>query len=274
MNISLITDILKSHNQCVLDAPGVCNTFVEHPYLGERSCVPVDIVIEHRYAFSAWIRNKTRSQSGEKNKDEGFNPPDLLTFDWHNDIGGKCDFNERDLMRLNQKDENEIGLYCWAGLRSLNDGHIAPAIWLNAIGDVYAVIKQNIEDEKDRIFEDRYGKIHRVRYLKSPEDFVDSWTYHRNGLLWDIDLDYFTKSEEISDQRYTPMLSDRQIADLLDLSNEWVGIVLSELRGVTIALEPEYTGGLSNSLHLFKQWENAFFQTPLFNKNCCWKDIF
>ena len=161
-----------------------------------------------------------------------------------------------------------------AGLRSINDGHIAPAMWLNAIGDVYAVIKQDIEEKEDYTFEDRYGKNHTVRYLKSPEDFLDAWTYHFNGLLWDIDLDYFMEAEEIPDQQYTPILSDSQIVNLLDLDNEWVKIILPELRGITIALEPEYTGGLSNSLHLFKQWEDAFFKTPIFDKNCCWKDIF
>ena len=58
--------------------------------------------MEHRFAFSAWIKNKTQSQQKDKIKDEDFVPPDLLTFDWHDDIGGKCDFIERDLIRLNQ----------------------------------------------------------------------------------------------------------------------------------------------------------------------------
>jgi hypothetical protein len=238
-------------------------------------------MMEHRYAFWLWLRVKKElrfdRQIGSKIDERDFHPPDLLTLDWHDDVGGQCDFIEDELRRLNELDENEIGFFCWAGLRSINDGHIAPAMWLNAIGNVYAVIKQSDQPENsNRTLTDRYGQKHTISYLHSPEEFVGLWEENDrgNGLLWDIDLDYFTGVEEVSDQQYTPLLSDKEIAKTLDLSQVWPRKVLENLRGITIALEPEFTGGLSNSLHLFRQWEKALFDVPLFDKHCAWKPVF
>jgi len=281
MNLSLAYDILRRWgNGGSLTPPGCCLTYVEHPLprLRQRMCVQVGTIMEHRYAFWLWLRVKNELQSncrlGGRISDHDFHPPDLLTLDWHNDVGGECDFTPSDLARLNQRDETEVGLFCWAGLRSLNDGHIAPAMWLNAIGNTYVVCKEP-EDFEDcnRVFSDRYGREHTITYLRSPADFCNLWrrSDQGDGLLWDIDLDYFTEAEEVPDQMYTPMLSDRAIAEALDLQQEWLQILTANLRGITIALEPEYTGGLTNSLHLFRQWEKAFFEPPLFDKNCAWK---
>ncbi len=262
--------------------PGCCLDFIEHPLPWERRsrCVQVGVVLEHRYAFWLWLRVKTdlscRNASGKQTPDRDYRPPDLLTMDWHDDIGGSCDFIEDELRRLNQEDENEVGFFCWAGLRSLNDGHVAPAMWLNAIGNVYAVIKQHQDFQaQDRTITDRYGAQHRVTYLRRPADFLPLWAKgpRGDGLLWDIDLDYFTRAKSVPDQRYTPMLADRAVADELDPSQKWVHEVLRNLRGVTIALEPEYTGGLTNSLHLLQRWEEAFLEIPLFAKGCSWRDI-
>ncbi len=272
MNVSLINDIIKRQNRGhVFTSPGCLLTFVEHPnpYFKKRLAPIVEVVMEHRFAFATWLKIK---QNGLRYSQE-YTPPDLLTLDWHNDVGGKCDFTEKELKRLNQNDEKEVALFCWLGLHSLNDGHIAPAMWLDSIGDVYAVIKQRDILPRNYKLIDRNGKIHNVKYFRSPMSAINKWKRGRenNGIIWDIDLDYFTQKKEVADQRYTPMLSDKAIAKELDIGNEWVRIVLSNLRGITIALEPKYTGGLSNSLHLFEQWERAFFEAPLWDKNCRWK---
>ena len=238
------------------------------------------MVLEHRYAFWLWLQVKKYlqhdRQAGGWINDRDFRPPDLLTLDWHDDVGGDCDFIEDELGRLNLRDENEVGFFCWAGLRSLNDGHIAPAMWLNAVGNVYAVTKQR-HDHEDCNFTltDRHGRTHTITYLRYPHEFVHPWKQSErgNGLLWDIDLDYFTQAKEVPDQRYTPLLSDKAIAKALNPSHSWMQEVLANLRGITIALEPEYTGGLSNSLHLFEQWEKALFEVPLFKEDCSWKTV-
>ncbi len=285
MNLSLAHDVLKrNRSRGVLTPPGCCLVLAEHPAPRERDrrCVPVGVVLEHRYAFWLWLRVKKEMLSydrvsGQRTADRDFRPPDLLTMDRHDDIGGSCDFIEDELRRLNQQDENEVGFFCWAGLRPLNDGHVAPAVWLNAIGDVYAITKQRDDSQcEDRTISDRYGREHRITYLQRPADFFALWVKdgRGDGLLWDIDLDYFTRAEEVPDQSYTPMLPDRAIADELDPSQEWVREVLMNLRGLTIALEPAYTGGLTNSLHLLRQWEKAFFDVPLSDKECSWRNFF
>lgn len=281
MNLSLARDILK-RIQGVLDPPGCCSDLVEHPapWMAKRMAIEVGVVIEHRFAFYYWLQTKKKLQYDRHFRawieEQDFRPPDLLTMDWHDDVGGECDFIESELRRLNQRDENEVGFFCWAGLRSLDDGHIAPAMWLNAVGNVYVVAKQHDNPEtQNTAFTDRYGREHAVFYFAKPDEFVECWneTSSDEGLIWDLDLDYFTDAEEVPDQRYTPMLSDEDIAELLDPEQDWVQAVLANLRGITVALEPKYTGGLSRSCHLFKQWEKAFFQIPLFDKRAAWKPI-
>lgn len=283
MNLSLATDILKrKRGREVLEPPGCCLTFAPHPapWMRRRASVPVGIVMEHRYAFWLWMRAKKELQYDLRSRswidERDFRPPDLLTLDWHDDVGGPCDYIESELLRLNQRDENEVGFFCWAGLRSINDGHIAPAMWLNAIGNVYAVVKHRDASEPRKwTLTDRHGREHSVTYVRSPAAFVKSWRQSEqgDGLLWDIDLDYFTESKAVADQQYSPLLPDKTIAKAMDISQEWVQEVLANLRGFTIALEPEYTGGLSNSLHLFRQWEKALFDVPLFDKHCAWKAV-
>ena len=281
VNLSLVSDILRRHRDGgVLSPPGCCTTFVEPPLPSERHrrSVPVSIVIEHRYAFALWLQVKADRVHGRTSQmptaDRNYRPPDLLTMDWHDDIGGNCDFIEDELRRLDQTDETEVGFFCWAGLRSLDDGHVAPAMWLNAVGDAYAVTKQRRE-ERSRTITDRYGREHCVYYLRRPAAFPAIWERRTqgNGLLWDIDMDYFTRSKPIPDQPYTLMLSDADIAKELGASQEWLHRVLENLRGITIALEPKYTGGLTKSLHLFRQWEKACFAVPLFEEDCTWKRI-
>jgi len=285
MNLSLVRDVLKRNRerQSILRPPGCCVEFVEHPapWLRSRMCVQVGIAIEHRFAFWAWMRVKAGlrkdRRTGGRIPDREFLPPDLLTMDWHDDVGGKCDFIGHELCRLNQLDETEVGFFCWAALRPLNDGHVAPAMWLNAIGDVYVVAKQwQDPEEHNRVFVDRYDQEHRITYLRTPGDLVEyrDGTNGGNGIIWDIDLDYFTEAKEVPDQRYTPVLSDEAIAGLLDPEQAWVREVLADLRGVTIALEPEYTGGMSRSLHLLEEWEKALLTAPLFDKQCAWRSVF
>ena len=92
-----------------------------------------------------------------------------------------------------------------------------------------------------------------------------------NGILWDIDLDFLTRRGKVRGHKYTPLLSDHEIAQLFNPRQEWLREVFRNLRGISIALEPKYTGGLTRSLHLFQQWEKAFFRKPLFDKECSWR---
>lgn len=280
VNLSLARDVLRRVHRH-LDPPGGCQTFVEHPApCRQKRAVSVGVVLEHRFSFYYWIKCKQDLRYDRCARqwipDREFVPPDLVTMDWHDDVGGDCDIIEDELRRLDQSNESEVGLFCWAGLRSLNDGHVFPAVWLNAIGDVYAIIKQRDWSENSEwIVTDRYGKEHKIRYCRSPNGFLKA--RHKcdspPGLIWDLDLDFFTESEEVPDRRYAPSLSDKAIARSLDAKQEWVQEILWNLEAITIALEPEYTGGLSQSLHLLRQWERAFLTKPLFDEHCSWRNI-
>ena len=280
VNLSLARDLLR-HAHRRADPPGGCVTFVDHPapHLRKKKAVSVGIVMEHRFAFFYWIKCKRELQYDRRSRtvipEREFAPPDLVTMDWHDDVGGECDMKEAELRRLDQSNEAEVGLYCWTGLRALNDGHVFPAVWLNAVGDVYAIIKQRDCDTDDQVVSDRYGIEHRIRYFHSPTAFLRARRERENapGLIWDIDLDYFTRTKEVPDQRYTPPMTDSAIARLLDTNKEWVQEILWNLEAITIALEPKYTGGLSHSLHLLQRWEEALLTRPLFDKDCWWRPI-
>ncbi len=263
-----------------VNPPGGESDFVDHPnpaYHNKQS-VEVGFVIEHRFAFYYWLKCKQKLRRSRRTKeliaDELFMPPDLVSWDWHDDVGGECDFVESELRLLNQADEQEVALFCWAGLRQINDGHIAPAIWLNAVGNVYVIQKQKQDCKREsHVVKDRYGHEHSIFYFRSMNDFTRKFeeTHSGTGIIWDVDLDFFTKGRRVSDQRYTPPLRGDEIQAMLSPENPWMPLILRELKAVTIALEPTYTGGLSVSLDLYRHWESALFAAPLFNKKCRWR---
>ncbi|MCX5674495.1 MAG: hypothetical protein NTX87_05760 [Planctomycetota bacterium] len=278
INLSLAHDVLRRVHR-YLDPPGGCQTFIDHPMPSNRKAVTVGIVLEHRFAFYYWIKCKQDlrydSSTHRWIPDQEFVPPDLVTLDWHNDIGGECDIIQDELRRLDQRNEAEVGLFCWAGLRSLNDGHVFPAVWLNAIGDVYAIVKQREWGQDREEVADRYGKKHKIFYCRNPAKFLKERSKKdcSPGLIWDIDLDFFTRFSKVAERGCCPALSDDKIARFWDPEQEWVREILWNLEAITIALEPEYTGGLSKSLHILGQWEKAFFAKPLFEKHCSWRPL-
>ena len=278
MNLDFAAHFLKyAHSS---EPAGSCSTLVGHPdpALRNRRAIPIGIVMEHRFAFAHWVNCKQslleKARRNIEVSDEEFSPPDLVSFDWHDDFGCDSDFIESDLETLNQNDKVEVALFCWAALRSLNDGHIRPAVWLNVLGNVYIVQKQwDDYDDRSETMTDRYGNNHRIYYASSLEDLAEVFeeTNSSSGVVWDVDLDYFTDAEKVDDQCYTPMLNTRQIRSILSPRRKWMQQILRDLHGVTIALEPDYTGGLSRSLELFQRWESSLFESPLFSKECCWK---
>lgn len=278
MNIDFATSILKRIGH--IHPPGCYGTYIEHPVPEYRQTQSVEIgfVIEHRFAFYYWLEFKHKLlRQVNLVSDKSYHPPDLITWDWHNDVGGECDFIEEELSKLNQLDSQEVAFFCWAGLRQINDGHIAPALWLNALGDVYVLQKQLDNDECEQFshpIKDRYGREHNIWYFRTPEELAKHYEQENSGsgLFWDIDLDYFTKEKIPDDQMYAPPESKRIIRSLLNPKRSWMQQILRNLQGITIALEPEYTGGLSNSLELYQVWESVLFTEPVFSKHCAWKD--
>lgn len=213
MNNKLVISLMEKPRRVY--PPGCVTEWVEHPYPPNRrrEAVEVGFVMEHRFAFYYWINCKQKLQrdrrTNEMIDDERFMPPDLVTWDWHDDCGADSDVVEEKLAMLNQADEQEVGLYCWAGLCQLNDGQILPAVWLNALGNVYIIQKQKRDYKRqNRTFRDCHGHEHYIFYFRSLNDFARAFeqTSSNTGVIWDIDLDYFTRTKAVPDQRYTPAL--------------------------------------------------------------------
>jgi len=281
MNIDFVTKLFERMDD--IDPPGCCGTYLAHPnpLLRNKRSVEIGFILEHRFAFHYWLKCKrelmTIGPSHQHPTDKEFRPPDLITWDWHDDIGGECDYDKMELVELNQADEKEVAFFCWAGLRSINDGHIAPALWLNALGNVYVLQKQHDVEEcenESRIIKDRYGREHNIQYFRSAKNLAESFkrTNSQTGIIWDVDLDFFTEEEEVPDQCYTPPVSKKTICSLLNPNKLWMQQILADLKAITIAIEPNYTGGLVQSLELFKTWEEALFMNSVFSKECCWRD--
>lgn len=103
MNAKLIMEVL-SGIRGELRPPGGASWF-EHSSRDLRRALEVAIVLEHRFAFFYWLRWHIGRSLHEP-------PPDLLTMDWHDDIGGTCDFKPATLTRLSPRDANELSVFC------------------------------------------------------------------------------------------------------------------------------------------------------------------
>jgi hypothetical protein len=278
MNRTLLSSLAEKIGH--IAPPGCVSCFVEHPnpLYRKRDCVEIGFVLEHRFAFNYWIKSKQNLMYDVRTRiriaDDDFQPPDLVTWDWHNDCGDDCKALEDKLLKLDQANEQEVAFFCWAGLSHLNDGQILPAMWLNALGNVYVIQKQMQDcQSQSRTIRDRYGREHDLHFFRTLKDFATNFerTRSNTGVIWDVDLDYFTKGRGPSEQSYKPALSGEEVTSMLSPTTPWMPLILRDLKGLTIAIEPEFTGGLSRSLELYRYWESALFSAPLFSKKCRWR---
>lgn len=270
MNTDLMTSIL-GRMTCPLDPPGSCGGFIDHP-TDPRRAVEIGVVLQHRFAFFYWLKWRAETRRAESPA------PNLLTIDWHDDVGGDCDFTPDELSRLDPKDANELTLFCWAGLRSLNDGHIAPAQYLDAIEDVYVILKQRADQRevhpeyRKRTQRDRHGKEHQVHYFDTVGAFLKE---HRSDglhpLVLDLDLDYFTSPDESREKGAEKLVGDRTISRVMSPGGPLMRWVFPRLAGFTIALEPGYCGGIRNCMHILDVVSDTLFDPPLLTSRMRWR---
>jgi hypothetical protein len=261
--------------------------------LGERSgAMEVAVVHHHRLAFYYWLRWTTQDWSCSL--PSGHLAPDLVTVDWHDDVGGECDcvFDElpllvgrlevdnvddpvslEDAARRRQVSENNVAAYSFLGLRSLNDGHIFPAQYLNAIGNVYVLYKQ---DGKQRLkMTDQFGQTHNTIYCTSPGDLVKTLKQaeHR-PTYFDLDVDYFFSEGENNLHGAEVMVAEDEIRTLLDLRQGLLShIIPRPLRGMTIALEPTYCGGLKGCFRAMSIISETLFEGSLLGDQVDWRGV-
>lgn len=252
-----------------LDPPGCETEFVSLP-TAKQGCCTVGIVHEHRFAFIFWALYS---------HDRGKTPPILITLDSHNDIGVPNEVIPDDLDNLNIGNRTELGLFAWLRLRSLNDGHILPALYLDFFSDVYVLLNKDQDSLEfqpsssvPEEYEDRMGKMHAVKFYRHADQLLRDLPVETPVYL-DIDLDFFATDNPqagslLGSERPLP---DNEISSILSLEEPFMSLLLNRIVGLTIALEPKYCGGLYNSLHVLDILNREFFDGTLCTHSCKWK---
>ena len=253
-------------NDKYIKPPGTISQRLSHPYSKRRTGIDISIFNDHRYAFFFW-NNWTQKliESDSINY-----PPSLVTLDWHQDLVYPTDGEKESLKELNLSSNKDVALYSWNNLSHMNDTHIMSAAYLNIIGDIYVHCRQGSSENswKDEELIDRYGQIHTVKKFKEYKDLehclLDS---DENNVYFDIDLDFFTLNNPLQigggNGNYT-YLPERIIKEMLKYDNPLMQWIFQRLQGITIATEPEHTGGLLKSNRLLNIINNLWFQPSLF----------
>lgn len=257
---------LHFYNDEYITPPGSLSQLLSHPYYGNRKSIELSIFNDHRYAFFFW--NKWTQKL--INKDGKNFPPTLVTLDWHQDLVYPNIEEKKRLEELNLSSNKNVALYSWANLSSLNDTHILSAAYLNIIGDVYVHCRQGkFEDDwKDEYITDKYGNIHTIKKFKKYQDLEQCLLVsEENNIYFDIDLDFFTLNNPLQigerANNYT-YLSKKTINEMLIYDNPLIQWIFQRIQGITIATEPEHTGGLLQSNKLLNIINNIWFNPSLF----------
>lgn len=270
MDIDRITKWLKNLNfHGHLNPPGCETSFAGLPGRS-GGCCTVGIVHEHRFAFYYWAQyyaDKTLPHAA------------LISVDAHDDTGVPSEVIPEDLDHLNISDRIELGLFAWLRLRSLNDGHILPALYLNFFSDVFVLLNDRedsaafepVSSEQSLI--DRNGREHKVRIYDNPEKLLHDLPKNSPVFL-DIDLDYFAldNPEAGSVVGSEKLMDDKEIRSFLSVNGPLIWPIFNRIWGMTIALEPNYCGGLVNSLHVLDILNEELFEGTLGAHSCEWKE--
>lgn len=257
----------KLRNQYNTTPPNCDHQILLHPSGNKQECIELAIFNEHRFAFYYWIKwNSTRTYQ---------EVPDLVTFDWHQDLAYPCDGQKEELRKLDHKNLEEVAFFTWSRLCSLNDDHIISAAYLNQLKDIWVVCKQSRHsDWSDEEIIDYQGNVHKIRKFPNPEELhrniIKSKTEH---IYFDIDLDYFTiKNSTSNDKRIFTYVPNNEISEHFSWDSELMKWILKRMDGFTIALEPEHTGGITKSLKYLKLLNQIFFKGRIFHK-CKWRHL-
>ncbi|ADG66912.1 hypothetical protein Plim_1075 [Planctopirus limnophila DSM 3776] len=253
--------------------------------------IEVAVIYHHRMAFYYWLCWTTNDWSCSLRSDQL--APDLVTVDWHDDVGGEpdCVFDElhsliarlevenvddhaslRDAVQRRQMSENNVIAYSMLGLRSLNDGHIFPAQYLNAIGNVYVLYKQR-EKHSCRMT-DQYGNQHEIHYVRTVRDLLKHLKKAESRpTYFDLDVDYFFREGRGKVRGAEVMIAEEEIRSLLDLDGDFMAhLGARPMRGMTIALEPTYCGGLIGCFKALSVICETLFEGSLLGDKVDWKD--
>jgi len=249
-------------------APGCYTDYVESPVNNERLSVSVNIVHEHRFAFLYWA---TFFQKYFIKKKYPFaSKPILISLDYHDDVGADSDCEASVLESLDISNKTELTMFCWSYLRSLNDGHILPALYLDMFSDVY-ILNTEPDTGQDRTYLDRNKNEHSIKYFNDERIIVAALETVTAPIYLDIDLDFFTKYEDPSGViGSSKMIPTEDIEYILRLKNPLMSRIYPNLIGLTIATEVHHCGGYRNSMRILDILNNEFFSGSLMSDSAKW----
>ena len=258
--------MINFRNPYYIVPPGSKKQILYHP-MKENGVVELAFFEEHRYAFFYWLQWKRKINPES--------PPCLVSLDWHQDLCYPCDTEKEWLSKLDQTNDGDVALFCWAKLAGNNDGHILSAAYLNIIGNIYVHCRQGNFDSdwEDETLLDIYGNKHTIKKFKTPaelEQYLTSTDEIRT--YFDIDLDFFTIDNPYNGvgRKYTYM-DKKGMVNLLSTQNSVIEWIFHRLVGFTIATEPEHCGGLLRSNKLLDMINRIYFYPDLFTQNCQWR---
>ena len=242
--------------------PGTYYDIVPHPTDANLS-IEVAIVQDHRFAFFYWLKWRRRNKSIE--------PPLLVSLDWHQDLAAPCELEREWLSSLDTNDYKKVSFFCWDKLHCHNDGHILAAAYLNIIGDIHVVQKQ--EEASIKYFIDVDGRTHAIHCYESIDALVhEVSTNEHPSVLFDIDLDYFTESpDSCGGGENVKLVPAEDIHACLSSDGKLLRWIFPRMYGMTIATEPEFCGGLVNSNSLFGVVNDTLFSPALLSHRAGWK---
>lgn len=257
-------------NDKYLRPPGTYYDILAHPKGIDRA-IEVAVVQDHRFAFYFWYKWWKETDRDLSCKEKI--PPALISIDWHRDLGAPCGTEIQDLENLDLNSYKDTALFCWHKLHPHNDGHILAAAYLNLVGDVYVICKQDGDDDGE--FVDRWGNTHNVKCFSTSESLFEELAMNEvDEIYFDIDLDYFTESKDSCGGGEDLTLNkEEDILSLLDSDSNLMKWIFNRMTGMTIATEPEFCGGMSNSNKIYTIVDKAFFSPQLFSKNTKWKHL-
>lgn len=241
---------------------------LRHPSGNLSKSIELAIFNEHRFAFYYWIRWNLNYQTSII--------PDLISFDWHQDLAYPSENEQRELNQLSLNNLFEVSCFSWARLNPLNDNHILSATYLNQINDIWVVCKQNrFEEWKDEKLYDRNNRVHIIRKFPDQgslfKELVKSKIEH---LFFDIDLDYFTIENSTSNDKHRfTYMKDRDINDIFNTDDEFMRWIFKRMDGFTIALEPEHVGSIFKTLKYLTLLNKLFFNGSILHWDCEWKHL-
>jgi len=250
--------------------PGIYFDIVAH-LKGIDKAIDIAVIQDHRFTFYFWYKwwkKIDRKLSLNDNK-----PPALITIDWHRDLDHPDNEEKQGLNNLDLNNYKEVALFSWDKLNSNNHSHILSAAHLNLIGDIYVLYKQDEDDESS--FIDNWGNEHIIKCFNSPYDLYAALkNSNYNDVYFDIDLDYFTESKDLCGAGDDLTLTDeKNIITLLNPDSEMMKWIFERMSGMTIATEPEFCGGMSNSNKIYSIVDNIFFNPQLLSKHAKWKHL-